>query len=61
VTGRPIPVRNAPRREGDPAVLVASSAKIRAEIGWEPRFPDLEPIIDSAWLWHQAHPNGYES
>ncbi len=61
VTGKPIVVRNAPRREGDPAVLVASAVKAKAGLGWEPRFPDLEPIIESAWRWHQAHPNGYES
>lgn len=61
VTGRPIPVREAPRREGDPAVLVASAAKVKKELGWEPRFADLERIIETAWRWHQAHPNGYES
>ena len=61
VTGHPIPVREAPRREGDPAVLVASATKVKEELGWEPRFPDLESIIESAWRWHQARPNGYES
>jgi len=61
VTGHPIPVREAPRREGDPAVLVASATKVKEELGWEPRFPDLESIIESAWRWHQAHPTGYES
>ena len=61
VTGHPIPVREAPRREGDPALLVASASKIKDELGWEPRYPDLERIIGSAWRWHQAHPNGYES
>ncbi|MBE3112126.1 MAG: UDP-glucose 4-epimerase GalE [Acidobacteria bacterium] len=60
VTGHPIPVREAPRREGDPALLVASASKIKGELGWEPRYPDLERIIESAWRWHQAHPNGYE-
>jgi UDP-glucose 4-epimerase len=60
VTGRPIPVREAPRREGDPASLVASATKARAELGWSPRFPDLGEIIATAWRWHQAHPNGYE-
>jgi UDP-glucose 4-epimerase len=59
VTGREIPVREAPRREGDPAVLVASSEKARRELSWEPRFTDLGEIIESAWRWHQAHPNGY--
>jgi UDP-glucose 4-epimerase len=61
ITGRPIPVREAPRREGDPAVLVASAAKVKEGLGWEPRFPDLEQIIDTAWRWHQSHPKGYES
>ncbi|HUS83151.1 MAG TPA: UDP-glucose 4-epimerase GalE [Dehalococcoidia bacterium] len=61
ITGHPIPVREAPRREGDPAVLVASAAKVKDEMRWEPAFPDLERIIQSAWRWHQAHPNGYES
>jgi UDP-glucose 4-epimerase len=61
LTGHPIPVREAPRREGDPAVLVASATKVKQELGWEPRFPDLERIVESAWRWHQAHPTGYES
>ena len=59
VTGHPIPYVVGPRRPGDPAVLVASSARIRAELGWEPRYPDLEHIIGSAWEWHRRHPNGY--
>ncbi|MCJ7492276.1 MAG: UDP-glucose 4-epimerase GalE [Dehalococcoidia bacterium] len=61
VTGHPILVREAPRREGDAAVLVASATKVKQELGWEPRFPDLERIVESAWRWHQARPNGYES
>jgi UDP-glucose 4-epimerase len=61
ITGRPIPVREALRRAGDPAVLVASAAKVKEQLGWEPRFPELERIIESAWRWHQSHPNGYES
>jgi len=48
-----------PRRPGDPAVLVASSKKIQAELGWEPKYPDLDSIIKSAWDWKKAHPNGY--
>jgi UDP-glucose 4-epimerase len=59
VTGHPIPVIESPRRPGDPAVLIASSEKIRRELGWQPRFPDLQTIVESAWQWHRAHPNGY--
>lgn len=51
VTGREIPVRVGPRRAGDPAVLIASSEKIKSELGWKPRFQDLEVIIESAWKW----------
>ena len=53
VTGRPIPVEECPRRLGDPAVLVAGSEKIKRELGWQPRFADLDTIIASAWEWHQ--------
>jgi UDP-glucose 4-epimerase len=53
VTGRPIPVEECPRREGDPAVLVAGSEKIKHELGWKPRFVDLDSIVASAWEWHQ--------
>jgi UDP-glucose 4-epimerase len=53
VTGRPIPVEDCPRRPGDPAVLVASSAKIQQELGWKPRYAELDAIIASAWEWHQ--------
>ncbi|HEU4593915.1 MAG TPA: UDP-glucose 4-epimerase GalE [Pyrinomonadaceae bacterium] len=60
VTGREIETRTAPRRAGDPAVLVASSERIRRELGWSPRFQDLRAIVQSAWAWMQAHPDGYE-
>jgi UDP-glucose 4-epimerase len=60
VTGHPIPVEELHRRPGDPARLVASSEKIRRELGWKPKHPDLNDIIASAWEWHQSHPNGYE-
>jgi len=59
VTGHAIPAIVGDRRPGDPAVLVAASDKIRADLGWQPRFRELEPIIESAWLWHRSHPNGY--
>lgn len=61
ITGRPIPEKVGPRRLGDPAVLIASSEKIRKELGWQPKHPSLESIIQSAWQWHLRNPNGYES
>jgi len=59
VTGHAIPVVEAPRRAGDPAILVASSEKIKAELQWKPRFPQLDAIVASAWAWHQKFPSGY--
>ena len=59
VTGKEIPVRMGPRRPGDPAVLIAGSDKIKSELGWQPQFQDLGLIIESAWKWMMAHPNGY--
>ena len=58
VTGRAIAVREAPRRPGDPAVLIASSEKIRRELGWRPRYESLETIIATAWRWHQSESAG---
>ena len=60
VTGREIPVRVGPRRPGDPAVLIASSERIKRELGWQPAMQDLRLIIESAWRWMQSHPSGYE-
>ena len=60
VTGRPIEAVESPRRSGDPAILVASSDKIRAELGWKPEKSGLEAMISDAWEWMQAHPDGYE-
>lgn len=60
VTGHPIPATESPRRPGDPARLVASSEKIRRELGWEPGYPELKDILSSAWEWHKTHPRGYE-
>jgi UDP-glucose 4-epimerase len=53
VTGKKIPVIEADRRPGDPAILVASSEKIKASLGWKPKFENLETIIKTAWVWHQ--------
>jgi len=60
VTGHPIPAGESPRRPGDAPRLVASSDKIRRELGWNPRYPDLADIIASAWDWHRANPEGYK-
>jgi UDP-glucose 4-epimerase len=61
ITGHQIPATIGPRRAGDPGTLVADSAKIRRELGWEPRFGDLETIVEMAWRWHVDHPKGYQS
>ena len=53
VTGHPIPVEICPRREGDPAVLVASSERAVRELGWRPKYTDLDDIVRTAWAWHQ--------
>ena len=60
ITGHPIPTTVVARRPGDPAILIASSEKIRRELGWQPQYPDLRAILESAWKWHVAHPNGYD-
>jgi UDP-glucose 4-epimerase len=59
VTSKPIAAVEGPRRAGDPAVLVASSEKIRKELGWKPRQSSLETILQTAWNWKVRHPNGY--
>jgi UDP-glucose 4-epimerase len=59
VTGHPIPVVVQARRSGDPAVLIASSDKIKQQLGWNPSRDSLEAIIQTAWNWHQQHPTGY--
>jgi UDP-glucose 4-epimerase len=53
ISGATIPFEQAPRRAGDPAVLVAASAKARRELGWQPQYTELAPIIESAWRWHR--------
>jgi UDP-glucose 4-epimerase len=59
VTGHPIPVNELPRRPGDSARLVASSEKIKRELGWKAEHDNLEEIVASAWQWHKSHPEGY--
>ena len=60
VTGREIPLVYGPRRAGDPAVLYADAGKIRRELGWTPRYTELDPIVATAWNWFKGHPRGYE-
>jgi len=59
-TGHPIPVVEKPRRPGDPPRLIASSEKIKRELGWQPKFQKLDAIVESAWKWHTKFPRGYE-
>lgn len=61
VTGHPIPLVYGTRRAGDPASLIASSAKAKEVLGWEPKFTDVKDIIGTAWAWHKSNPNGYNS
>jgi UDP-glucose 4-epimerase len=60
VTGRPIETKTVARRQGDPAVLIASSERIERELGWKPQFQDLRIIIASSWRWLQNHPHGFK-
>jgi UDP-glucose-4-epimerase GalE len=59
VSGRKVPMKEGPRRPGDPPALVANADKIRKELGWSPRYTELRPIMETAWNWHKNHPNGY--
>lgn len=59
VLGRPVPWEAAPRRAGDPAVLVASARRARERLGWAPQHSTLETIVESAWRWRERHPKGY--
>jgi len=60
VTGHAIPAKIAKRRPGDPSTLIAGSQKAKKELGWKPKFENLKLIIESAWKWHKAHPDGYK-
>jgi UDP-glucose 4-epimerase len=60
VVGSPVRWEPAARRPGDPAALYASSEKVQQALGWRPRYPDLDTIVQHAWRWHAAHPRGYE-
>jgi UDP-glucose 4-epimerase len=60
VTGHPIPAEIGPRRPGDPAILIADSERIRADLGWQPRYPNVRGIIETAWQWHSENPAGFK-
>jgi UDP-glucose 4-epimerase len=59
VIGRKVPYTKGPRRAGDPGILYASSERVRQELGWKPRFEDIDVIVETAWRWRDAHPGGY--
>ena len=61
VAGRPVAWQSAPRRPGDPAVLYAAADRARTELGWRPKYADLEVIVRHAWQWHSSHPRGYRA
>ena len=56
--GKKINIKQSPRRAGDPAVLVASSEKIRKDLGWQPKYSNIHTIIQTAWNWQKSHPKG---
>ncbi len=60
VSGKKVPVREGPRRAGDPPELVAAPEKAHKELGWQPRYGDLRAIVETAWRWHRTHPKGYD-
>jgi UDP-glucose 4-epimerase len=59
VTGKKVPIVESPRRAGDPPALYADATKAKTELGWQVQYPTIEPIIETAWKWHQSHPHGY--
>lgn len=61
ITGHAIPAVIGPRREGDPACLIADSSKAQRELSWKPKYVSIESIVETAWKWHQSHPRGYSS
>ena len=61
VTGHAIPEKIGQRREGDPSELVADATRAQDQLGWEPQYVDVRSIVETAWRWHQLHPNGYGS
>jgi UDP-glucose-4-epimerase GalE len=61
LASKPVPWEAAPRRPGDPAVLVANSGRVQRELGWKPRYPGIHAIAATAWEWHRRYPEGYRS
>jgi UDP-glucose 4-epimerase len=61
ITGKKVPFTEAPRRAGDPPALYADSTKAKMELGWKVKFPDVEPIVETAWKWHSRRPAGYRT
>jgi UDP-glucose-4-epimerase GalE len=61
VSGKKVPIKEGPRRAGDPPSLIAASDKARKELGWSPRYTDIKAIVETAWKWHASHPRGYRS
>lgn len=61
VSGKKVPYEIGARRPGDPPCLVGSSEKIAAELGWKPRFGDIDTIVETAWKWHESRPDGYST
>ncbi len=60
VTGKKVPYVTAPRRAGDPPALYADSSKAKTELGWQPKYMSIEPIVATAWKWHSENPNGFK-
>jgi UDP-glucose-4-epimerase GalE len=60
VSGKQVPIKEGPRRPGDPPYLIADSEKAQRELGWKPRYVELRPIVETAWNWHRTHPRGYD-
>ena len=61
VVGKPVPLTTGPRREGDPAVLFASSERIKHDLGWRPTLESVDTIVATAWRWRERHPSGYRT
>ena len=59
VTAREIPLVMGDRRPGDPPMLVADASRARRELGWQPQYTEVASIVETAWRWHAAHPDGY--